>query len=72
MGNSQPIQIAKHAKNKRFVIKKAGSRDKMEDVARQLLLVPQTKQGQSTQSYKRLFDKTRYVTHKSPQSSQQK
>lgn len=58
LGNSQPPQVAKDTKIKRFPVKEAGSRVKTEGAAGQPFpRTPERSKGQGIQPHKRLFEK---------------
>lgn len=61
--NSQPIQIEKDAKIKRFAVRNVGSEGKTEGVTVTVFLIPQKRwKCQNTQSHKRLFEEIMDVT----------
>lgn len=73
LGNSQPTQIAKDTKIKRSAAEEACSRVKTEGVAGQSFArTSERSKGQGIQPHKRLFEKIKRVTHRSPQLPLQK
>lgn len=69
LGNSQPIQIGKDAKNRRFTVRKEYSEEKAKGVTRQPF-VNALKRSKGIHLHRGLFENFRHVTHESPQPSQ--
>lgn len=69
MGNSQPIQIGKDAKIRRFTVRKEYSGEKAKGVTRQPF-VNALKGSKGIHLHRGLFENFRRVTHESPQPSQ--
>lgn len=69
MGNSQPIQIGKDAKIRRFTVRKEYSGEKAKGVTRQPF-VNALKGSKGIHLHRGLFENFRHVTHESPQPSQ--